>query len=122
MANILVIDDEEIIRSLAERILQRDFHNVLLAETGSEAVVLFQKHSDTIDIALVDMNLEEMNGLEILTEFRKINPNIPGIISSGNTYDQDDIPEILNNYIYFLQKPYRANELSELIDSILIHI
>lgn len=119
MATILIIDDEEMIRSLAERILTRDSHSVFTAEDGTSAIALFNENKDSIDIVLVDMLLDGMNGIEILTELRKTAPNIPGIISSGNTYNNDDIPAELNNHLYFLQKPYKANNLTELVNSIL---
>ncbi len=119
MATILVIDDEEMIRSLAERILTRDSHTVLTAEDGTSAIKLFNENHKSIDIVLVDMLLDDMNGIEILTELRKTAPQIPGIISSGNCYNDDDLPAELNHRLYFLQKPYKANGLTELIDSIL---
>ncbi len=119
MAKILVIDDEEMIRSLAERILQRDSHTVLTAETSANAISLFKEHSNSTDIILVDMLLDDMNGFDILSEIRKIAPNIPGVISSGNIYNDNDLPEDLKQNIYFLQKPYKASQLSELVNSIL---
>ncbi len=119
MATILVIDDEEMICSLAERILTRDSHTVLTAEDGTSAISLFHKNHKSIDVVLVDMLLDDMNGIEILTELRKISPNIPGIFSSGNSYNNDDIPAELNCHLYFLQKPYRAKGLTELVNSIL---
>lgn len=119
MATILVIDDEEIIRSLAEKILSRDSHTILTEANSAGAISSFREHSESIDIVLVDMILDDLNGFDILTEIRKTTPEIPGIISSGNSYNERDIPKILNNNIYFLQKPYRATELSELVNSIL---
>lgn len=120
MATILVIDDEEMIRTLSEKILERDSHKVLTAETGSDAVTIFKENASTIELLIIDMNLEDMNGFEILEEIRKINPEIPGIISSGNNYDIKDIPKTIKNNISFLQKPYRAKTLSELVNSLLV--
>ena len=120
MSKILVIDDEEIILSLAERILKRDNHEVLLAENGNSGLELFQLNNESIDLVIVDMTMDDINGFELLSEIRKLNTEIPGIISSGNCYDEDDIPSEINNNIYFLQKPYRAQQLSALINSILI--
>ena len=119
MATILVIDDEEMIRSLAERILGRVSHSVMTAENGSSAISLFNKNHESIDIALIDMTLYDMNGFEILTELRKSAPNLPAIISSGNCYNESDLPVELNRLIYFLQKPYKAHDLTDMVDSIL---
>ncbi len=119
MATVLIIDDEEMIRSLAEKILERDSHIVFTAATSSEAIALFKENSDEIDLLIVDMVLDEMNGFEILSELRKIKSDIPGIISSGNSYNENDIPVDINQNIFFLQKPYRANNLTEMVNSLL---
>lgn len=122
MSKILIIDDEEMIRSLAERILQRDSHTVLTAENGAIAIELFTEQKETIDIIIVDLHLDDMDGIDILTEIRKISAHIPGIISSGNNFDKDNLPENLRQNIFFLPKPYKAGMLTELVNSILAHV
>ncbi len=122
MAKILIIDDEEMIRSLAERILQRDSHTVLTAENGANAIELFKQQAESIDIIIVDLHLDDMDGIDIITEIRKISVNIPGIISSGNNFGKDDLPDELRQNIYFLPKPYKASMLTELVSSILTHV
>ncbi len=122
MAKILIIDDEEMIRSLAERILQRDSHTVLTAENGTIAIELFTQQKETIDIIIVDLHLDDMDGIDILTEIRKISAHIPSIISSGNNFDKNDLPENLRQNIFFLPKPYKASMLTELVSSILAHV
>ena len=119
MAIILVIDDEEMIRSLVEKILEKNSHTVLIAETGIEAISLFSDQSDTIELVIIDMQLDDLNGFEILTEFRKISAEIPAIISSGQILDKANIPENINKNIYFLPKPYKSTQLTEIVNSIL---
>ena len=119
MATILIIDDEPMILTLATKILERDSHSIITASRSEEAILLFQKQHKEIDMTLVDMNLDKLSGCDLLIEFRKLAPEIAGIISSGNSMNKNDLPEHLQNNIHFLQKPYRAKELSELVNSIL---
>lgn len=120
VATILVIDDEEFIRSLVLKILNKQYYNVILAENGESGVSMFKKHSERIDLAIIDMTMDDLNGLEVLEKIRQITPNIPGIISSGNCYDNHDVPEELSKNLFFLQKPYRSQQLTDLVNSILI--
>lgn len=120
MAKIIVIDDEEMIRSIAERILKKGGHEVLTAENGRTGIEKFNAEVDQIDIVICDINMDDLSGFDVLREIRKSNRDIPGIVSSGNPYNPDDVPKEINEHIYFLQKPYRASQLTELIQSILV--
>jgi len=122
VATILVIDDEEFIRSLVMRILKKNDYNVITAENGESGVSIFQENAEKIDLAIIDMTMEEMNGLEVLEKIRLTSPGLPGIISSGNSYDENDVPEGLSKNLYFLQKPYRSQQLTDLVNSILIPV
>lgn len=119
MAKILIIDDEPMILTLATKILERDSHSIVTASRSNDAISLFREQHKEIDMVLVDMNLDELSGCDLLTEFRKLTPEIAGIISSGNNMNKNDLPENLHNNIHFLQKPYKAKDLSELVNSIL---
>ena len=120
MSKILVIDDEEIIRTLAQRILNKAGYEIALAENGKSGVEKFQAEKDQIEAVICDMVMDDMSGFEVLSEIRKENPTIPGVISSGNPYNPDDVPDDIKDNIHFLQKPYRAKQLSELVQSILV--
>lgn len=115
----MIVDDEQMILSLAEKILQRDEHKVFKAETAVSAIELFNNHYDALDIVILDINMDSMNGFQLLARFREQAPELPCVFSSGDNYDESDVPEDINKNIHFLQKPYRANILSELIQSIL---
>jgi two-component system cell cycle sensor histidine kinase/response regulator CckA len=113
---ILVIDDEQMIRALAEKILSRAGHEVLLAESGHEGVGLFGEQSGDIDLAIVDFFMEGMSGIETLRNLRNIRPELPCLMSSGHTDSSKDLPNDLQTKVEFLQKPYRANDLVEKIE------
>lgn len=113
---VLVIDDEGVIRNLAEKILTKAGHRVELAKDGAEGVDVFREHHDNIDLLLIDLSMEGLSGGEVLRQCRIINPDIPAIFSSGRALESDDMPGELSANISFLQKPYKASELTEAVD------
>lgn len=116
---ILVIDDEQFIQSLAQKILNRDGHEVLLASSGKEAISIFESRENDIRLILLDYHLKDMNGAKVLITLRHIVPDLICIISSGVTLSRTELPEDLTPNTHFLQKPYRADRLSDLVAQLL---
>ena len=119
---VLVIDDEEMIRDLAQKILTKAGYNVLLAESGQDGFRLYSENSHKIDLVLLDLIMEDVPGVETLQRIRKISPDVPCIISSGQAPTPGDIPDELNRNTYFLQKPYRAGQLTEMVKQIAVEV
>ena len=115
---ILIVDDEEVIRSLAESILLKDNHEVLLAGSGREGLNLLNENSD-IELVLLDLNLPDISGPEVLSQMRVISPSLPCIFSTGQIFNRNHIPEELYQFTHFLQKPYRAKHLLKKVGDIL---
>lgn len=119
---ILIIDDEEMIRSLAQRILTRGGFDVLTAESGQSGLKLFSENFHQIDLVLLDLTMDDMPGIETLKRIREISPDLPCIISSGQEPGPNELPDELNRNVCFLQKPYRAMQLSEMVNQILSQV
>jgi CheY-like chemotaxis protein len=115
---ILVIDDEEMIRSLAEKVLRRGGYEVLSVESGEHAVQAMNRESDIAGV-LLDMNLPGMSGLETLRRLRDIRADVPCVLSSGDPEGTVEIDESLRMRTSYLEKPYRAQTLIQTIDSLL---
>jgi CheY-like chemotaxis protein len=84
MARILVVDDDSMIRMVVKSILERQGHSVVLAECGhdgAEAIEVF-----AFDIAIVDIFMPDMNGLETIKTFRKTAPGVPIVVMSGYAF------------------------------------
>jgi CheY-like chemotaxis protein len=111
---ILVIDDEEMIRNLAEKILVKGGFDVVSVASGEEAVELVDKDG-SFDALLLDYTLPGMTGVETLAEIRKSHPDIPCILSSGQPLDNSCLSPGLESRTSFLEKPYRANILIEAV-------
>ena len=114
---VLIIDDEEMIRSLTQRILQRAGHEVLLAEDGQAGFDMFSNDPGDIDLILLDLTLQGTPGIETLAKIRAIVNDVPCVISSGNPPEPGLVPAELDHHITFLQKPYRASQLTDVVNS-----
>ena len=85
---ILVVDDEDHIRKLYEKELSEEGYQVKTAHSGEEALGIAEKQQP--DLVILDIKLQDQNGLEILGGIKKINQNTPIILNSAySTYKSD---------------------------------
>jgi len=116
---ILVIDDEEMIRDLVQKILTRAGFAVVTAESGQSGINIFADNLHHIGLVLLDLTMDGMSGVDTLRRIRALSPDVPCLISSGQAPAPDEIPEQLKANVYFLQKPYRANQLAAMVSEII---
>lgn len=83
MSQILVIDDDSLLRTTLRAVLERMGHQVVLAEHGQRAVQIMNEPLKSPDLVITDMVMPEMDGLEVIHYFRMHHPNIPIIAISG---------------------------------------
>jgi CheY-like chemotaxis protein len=81
MSRILVIDDEQEIRTLLERLLSQKGYEVLLAANGREGLEFF--HQEHPDAVVLDLKMPEMDGFEVLRQIRLVNQRVPVIVLTG---------------------------------------
>ncbi|HIJ91419.1 MAG: PAS domain S-box protein [Desulfobulbaceae bacterium] len=109
---ILVVDDDELVRSMAEEVLEAVGYTVLTATNGQEGVEVYRLHQDKISAVLLDMAMPVMSGREAFLEMKKINPGVKVLLASGFRKD-DRVEEILQLGVKdFLQKPYTITSLA----------
>lgn len=109
---VLVVDDEPILRSLAQRVLKSLGYETITASNGAEAIEIFRQYPQEICCVLCDLTMPGMNGWETMAALRRIRPGVPVVLCSG--YDEasvmagvrDDLPQA------FLGKPYEREALS----------
>jgi PAS domain S-box-containing protein len=109
---ILVIDDEEIVRSTADNALRRLGYNVITAADGSRGVELLRERGKSIRLVLLDLSMPGVSGKDTMREIRKIRPDVPVVLSSG--YSEDDALRGFEDQMLagFLQKPYTGRTLA----------
>jgi CheY-like chemotaxis protein len=120
-ATVLVVDDESPIRSLLACLLEPLGYDVLEAGSGSEAIAIAAQSSQPIDVVLLDFQLPEQDGASVLRALRALRPQIPVIVQTGHQG-----PELLARLgdqcvDGVLEKPFRADCLSELIERVRAH-
>lgn len=116
---ILLVDDEDTVRALGKRMLERLGFTVLLAPDGRKALEVYQKHIDMIRCVVLDLTMPHMDGEETFRELRRINPGVRVLMSSG--YTRQDVTERFSGkgLAGFIQKPYRTHVLAETLKDIL---
>lgn len=116
---VLLVDDEEGVRSMAHRMLERLGFRVITAVDGIEAVEAFRRHHEEIRLVLLDMTMPRMDGVEAFRALRAIRPDVKVILTSG--YSEQMAAEQVgeNGPAAFLQKPYRPADLVHKIDDVL---
>ncbi|MFC1557135.1 PAS domain S-box protein [candidate division KSB1 bacterium] len=116
---ILVVDDEEDLREMLMAQLESLGYKVILACDGIEAVGIFEKQKDKIDLVLLDMIMPKMDGKDTFIALKKINPHVKVLLISG--YSQDErVTGVLNDgVIDFIQKPLELTVLSKAINKAL---
>jgi DNA-binding NtrC family response regulator len=110
---VLLVDDEEgYVTVLAKRLARRDFR-VRTALSGSEAIRTLR--NDSFDLAVVDLKMQDMDGIELLKVFKAMEPKMPVIILTGHGSETAAREGIKFGAYDYLIKPC---ELSELVDRI----
>jgi PAS domain S-box-containing protein len=108
---ILVVDDEESIREITKTALEKNAYNVLVAKDGIEAVALYTKYKEEINVVLIDMMMPSMDGPMAIRVLKKINPKVKIVVVSGLTSNHELIATLDNSITTFLAKPYTSQEL-----------
>jgi CheY-like chemotaxis protein len=116
---ILVVDDEATIRTLARLCLEQFGFSVLLAADGIQAIEIYQQRSSDISAVILDLTMPKMSGTETMRELRKLQPDLRILLSSA--YDQADTVAKFTDeqYLDFIPKPYRPQQLLEKIEKLL---
>ncbi len=113
--NILVIDDEAIVRIFTERALRRYGYAVVSAANGEIGIRLFAENKDMIDLVILDLSMPVMDGRATLEGIRRIRQDVPVILSSG--YDKAETVRTIGaeRLAGYLHKPYGVRKLMELV-------
>ena len=115
---ILLADDEEMLSDLLAELLESNNYNVIKVSSGKEALRVLTEEIK-VDLLIIDYNMPEMSGLETIEKIRKLNLDVPVILSSGVTdFDTD---EIMDKYEInsCVQKPYVFETMLETIQTVI---
>ena len=118
---ILLIDDEETVLEVGVKVLKKMGYTVLEAQSGKQGVDIFAKHKDNIDLVILDMIMPDMGGGEAFDRIKEIDPRVKVLLSSGYSIDGQAGEIMKRGCDGFIQKPFKANALSEKLKQLLVH-
>jgi len=116
---ILLIDDEEMIIKVGEELLQELGYKVISARSGDEAIQIYERNADKIDLIVMDMIMPGMGGGETFDRLKAMNPAIKVLLSSGYSINGQASKILERGCDGFIQKPFNINQLSEKIQGII---
>jgi two-component system, cell cycle sensor histidine kinase and response regulator CckA len=116
---VLLVEDEDAVRSFAARALGQRGYQVLEASTGAEALDVFENHQGEVDLVVSDVVMPEMDGPTLMEKLRRDRPDLKIIFISG--YAEDSFRKHLaeNEDFMFLQKPFDLKELAAAVKAAL---
>jgi two-component system, cell cycle sensor histidine kinase and response regulator CckA len=116
---VLLVDDDESVRAVGRKMLERIGFAVVTAADGSEAIARFRERADDIICAIVDLTMPHVDGAETFRELRRMRPGVRVILSSG--YNEQDVTQrfVGKGLAGFIQKPYQLNTLVAVLKEVL---
>ncbi len=111
---LLLVEDEEVVRNLAIKILTNAGYRVTACADGPEAVALYRDGASEFDLILLDMMMPNMHGKDVFAAMKQINPHVCVLLMSG--YSDSNVQEVLDQGIKgFIPKPFRSKQLLQKI-------
>ncbi|MDC7232358.1 MAG: PAS domain-containing protein [Spirochaetales bacterium] len=113
--HVLIVDDEKALRVTSSAILQKLGYQISVTANGQEAVDFVREHPGETDLVLMDMVMPVMSGLDCFRKLRAMEKNLPVILSSGFSH-QEDVASLMQEGLNgFIRKPYNAAALSRAV-------
>ncbi len=106
---ILIVDDEEFIRLSLQQILSEEKYKIILNDSGSAALKTIK--DEEVDLVLLDLNLPDMSGLDVLNQIKIVQPEILTIIMTGFASVESAVEAIKLGAYDYIKKPFKADAI-----------
>ena len=116
---VLLVEDEDAVRGLARRVLQRQGYRVIEARNGREALEAADAHAGEIHLLLTDAVMPELGGLELVTALRARRPGLRVLVVSGYSSDDAERRGRAASGVAFLQKPFTMHQLASVVRAVI---
>lgn len=116
---VLVVEDDEALRRVAERILSKHGYTVLLAADGEEALRVAEAHAGPIDMVLTDVVMPGMSGRDVVRQLRTTRPSTRALYTSGYADITIASDGVLDEGVHFIAKPYSVQDLARKVRAVL---
>lgn len=115
--SILIVDDEEIARSNMEHVLRKEGYTCHCAGNGAEALAVMAR--EDVDLVVTDLKMEQMDGIELLQQINRTNPEIPVIMVTGFATVSSAVDALKQGAAHYLGKPVNLDELRKTVREVL---
>lgn len=109
MKKILVIDDEEIVRTSCLRALQHEGYEVMLAASGTEGLNML--NSDSYELVLLDLKMPDVDGMEVLARIKEQWPDTKVVMITGYSTVETAVQALRVGAYNFIEKPFTPDTL-----------
>ena len=116
---VLVVDDDETVRSVAQHMLERSGFTVLTARDGAEGVSLYRGNAAEIALVLLDLTMPSLSGEEAFRAMRQVRPDVRVVLMSGYSSHELATRFGAEGLAGFIQKPFRVEELEACLTAVL---
>jgi DNA-binding NtrC family response regulator len=106
---VLIVDDEEVLRDVLEVVLRREGFDVVLAASGEEALSVLD--GEEVDLAILDVMLPGISGIDTLRAIRISNPNLPVIVITASSSIDGAIEAMKHGAYHYIPKPFKNEEV-----------
>jgi CheY-like chemotaxis protein len=114
---VLLVDDDEALAFLAQRVLERRGYSVTACASPVLALQELRSHPDDYDLLVTDMSMPSMSGLELVALVRTLRPNLPAVLTSGHVRPQDREAVERLTHARLIQKPLGAEGFVDLVEA-----
>jgi signal transduction histidine kinase len=114
---VLVAEDNEALREIADVVLRSSGYKVILASNGREAVRLFKANIDDIQVVLLDVVMPQLSGPDVYAKIMELRKDVPVIFTTGHSAESASLASSVESGALFLQKPYPPRVLSRAVRS-----
>jgi len=116
---IMIVDDDELVRSLGKEVLENKGYRVLTARDGDQAMEIFKQETGNIEIVILDLTMPRQSGWEVLTNLRLLDPKLKAIISTGHTHPEKSRETKRMQPFTVLPKPFRPSDMEKAVRKVL---
>jgi DNA-binding response OmpR family regulator len=119
---VLYVEDDLALQSNIKQVLNNFFDEILIASNGDEAIDVYLKNQNRIDLMITDINMPKTNGIELSKYIREYDKRLPIVIMSAYTNTDYLLDSIDLNIISYITKPFTTKKVFLLLDKILDYL
>jgi CheY-like chemotaxis protein len=118
---VLLVEDEDLVRSLAQRVLEQRGYRVFAAQGATDALDLHSQIPGRVDLVVTDVVMPGLGGRQLAERLRERQPDLPVLFMSGYTTDDVLRQGIQAEEMHFIQKPFTPDGLARKVRDVLHH-